>query len=79
MNARQRYNARRMAEFNARKGSEAASGRKLEEAIGGCSIRVLNAVAVPKRKPKETGSICMPDVAIYYAGHRKQSDVSARG
>ncbi|WP_050978603.1 hypothetical protein [Edwardsiella tarda] len=79
MNARQRYNARRMAEFNARKGSEAAAGRKIEEAIGGCSIRVLNAVAVPKRKPKETGSICMPDVAIYYAGYRKQSDVSARG
>ncbi|MGY0156396.1 transcriptional antitermination N peptide [Edwardsiella tarda] len=25
------------------------------------------------------GSICMPDVAIYYAGYRKQSDVSARG
>ncbi|BEH73351.1 hypothetical protein [Edwardsiella tarda] len=78
MNARQRYNARRMAEFNVRKGSEAAAGRKLEEAIGGCSIRVLNAVAVPKRKPKETGSICMPDVAIYSAGFRNTKQITAR-
>lgn len=77
MNSRQR----RAMRYRASCAKEAASGRKLEEAIGGCSIRVLNAVAVPKRKTKvkETGSICMPDVAIYYAGYRKQSDVSARG
>lgn len=75
MNSRQR----RAMRYRASCAKEAAAGRKLEEAIGGCSIRVLNAVAVPKRKPKDTGSICMPDVAIYYAGYRKQSDVSARG
>lgn len=55
-----------------------SASHKKKEAIGGFSIRVLNAVAVPKRKPKETGSICMPDVAIYYANHRKSGDVTAR-
>lgn len=74
MNSRQR----RAMRYRAACAKEAASGRKLEEAIGGCSIRVLNAVAVPKRKPKETGSICMPDVAIYSAGFRNTKQITAR-
>ena len=81
MNARQRYNFRRMAEFNARKAKEAAFNRKLEEAIGGCSIRVLNAVSVPKRHHSysELGSACLPKTAIYQTGYRrKQSTVTAR-
>ncbi|WP_442777744.1 transcriptional antitermination N peptide [Edwardsiella piscicida] len=56
----------------------ASASHKKKEAIGGCSIRVLNAVAVPKRKPKETGSICMPDVAIYSAGFRNTKQITAR-
>ncbi|HHT9074192.1 TPA: hypothetical protein ACT5CI_002879 [Edwardsiella tarda] len=75
MNSRQR----RAMRYRATCTKETSASHKEKEAIGGCSIRVLNAVAVPKRQPKETGSICMPDVAIYYAGYRKQSDVSARG
>ncbi|KAB7700412.1 Uncharacterised protein [Plesiomonas shigelloides] len=81
MNARQRYNFRRMAEFNARKAKEAAFNRKLEEAIGGCSIRVLNAVSVPKRhhSHSELGSTCLPKTAMYQAGYRrKQANVTAR-
>ncbi|XEH50477.1 regulator [Edwardsiella tarda] len=32
-----------------------------------------------REKEVTVGSVCMPDVAIFYAGYRKQSDVSARG
>lgn len=81
MNARQRYNFRRMAEFNARKAKEAAFNRKRKEAIEGCSIRVLNAVSVPKRHHSHTelGSTCLPKTAMYQAGHRsKPSNITAR-
>lgn len=44
MNARQRYNARRMAEFNAKKSDTLAATRKAKESAGGCSIRVRSAV-----------------------------------
>ena len=77
MNARQRYRALRAA--NHRKAVEAQGRfeRKIEEVMSGCSERVSRAaygtLSLRDRKPKAE-AICMPDVAIYSAGHRTKSD-----
>lgn len=44
-----------------------------EASVTGCRDRVVQALRAPNwRQPKEevTGSICIPQVAIYNAGHR---------
>lgn len=46
----------------------------------GCSERVTKAIslATTRQKEVEGGSVCLPDVAIFAAGHRKSNNVTAR-
>ncbi len=46
----------------------------------GCSERVTRAVshAVVRHKEVEGGSVLLPDVALYAAGHRKCGQITAR-
>ncbi|MBL7390656.1 hypothetical protein KX927_02965 [Escherichia coli] len=46
----------------------------------GCSERVTRAVshAVVRQKEVEGGAVCLPEVALYAAGHRKSNNVTAR-
>ncbi|CAB0019690.1 unnamed protein product, partial [Nesidiocoris tenuis] len=50
--------------------SEAALQRRIEEAVAGCSINVVRAVSALSMREQRTGTVCMPDVAIYRAGYR---------
>lgn len=60
-------NRRRMAEFNARKAAEAMQLKPVD--------RVERALKAPNwRNRPEQVTECMPDVAIYSAGHRTKSD-----
>lgn len=46
----------------------------------GCSERVTRAVshAVVRQKEIEGGAVCLPEVALFAAGHRKSNNVTAR-
>lgn len=46
----------------------------------GCSERVSRAISLAGTRQKEVegGSVCLPDVAIFAAGHRKSKQVTAR-
>lgn len=46
----------------------------------GCSERVTRAVshAVVRQKEVEGGAVCLPEVALFAAGHRKSKQVTAR-
>lgn len=46
----------------------------------GCSDRVTRAVshAVVRQKEVEGGAVCLPEVALFAAGHRKSKQVTAR-
>lgn len=89
MNARQRYNAKRIAEFNAKKEEVNAYTSRINKAytklsmgLSGCSERTVKALSLPTpvvRGEKEvTGSYCLPQVAIFAAGNRKSESVTAR-
>lgn len=58
----------------------AAPEASQEASVTGCRDRVQQALRAPNwRQPKEeTGSACLPQVAIYSAGHRKSNEVTAR-
>ena len=74
MNAKQRYRAKRSAQYHAEQRDRLA-GMKDDM---GCSSRVANAISGPALRDKYSGSICLPDVAIYQAGHRKSVNITAR-
>ena len=60
-------NRRRMAEFNARKSAEAMQLKPVD--------RVEQALKAPNwRNRPDQVSQCMPDIAIYSAGHRSKGD-----
>ncbi|MFI4031764.1 transcriptional antitermination N peptide [Klebsiella quasipneumoniae] len=82
MNSRQRYKAKRAAEHRERM----QYCQKLERAFArlseSCSNRVLSATSLcslrDKQEPESTGSMCLPEVALFAAGHRKSKQVTAR-
>ncbi|RKQ38363.1 transcriptional regulator [Enterobacter sp. R1(2018)] len=82
-------NQRRMAEYNARKAAQQIDAgnyagkinRAFAKLSGEPSPRVEQALRAPNwREPKEdaSGSICIPQVAIFQAGHRKSENITAR-
>jgi hypothetical protein len=77
MNSKQKYRVRRLAEYNGKKAEAVEVARKKLE-VGGCSARVTLAMTTPPLRNEHSGSICLPDVAIYQAGHRKSVNVTAR-
>ncbi|MDF3709867.1 hypothetical protein P3S30_16025 [Enterobacter hormaechei] len=46
----------------------------------GCSERVSRAISLAGTRQKEVegGAVCLPEVALYAAGHRKSKQVTAR-
>ncbi|MGX5099909.1 transcriptional antitermination N peptide [Enterobacter cloacae] len=46
----------------------------------GCSERVTKAISLAGTRQKEVegGAVCLPEVAIFAAGHRKSNNVTAR-
>lgn len=69
-------NQRRMAAYNAKKAAEATDAsrfsKKLTVALSGCSLNVVRATSAPSLREKhESTSQCLPQVALYQAGHRK--------
>lgn len=46
----------------------------------GCSERVTKAISLAgtRQKNVEGGAVCLPDVALFAAGHRKSKQVTAR-
>ena len=46
----------------------------------GCSERVTKAISLAGTRQKEVegGAVCLPEVAIFAAGHRKSKQVTAR-
>lgn len=81
-------NQRRMAEYNSRKaaqqidaGNYAGKINRAFAKLSGASLpRVEQALRAPNwREPKEeSGGACLPQVAMYSAGHRKSENITAR-
>lgn len=46
----------------------------------GCSERVSRAISLAgtRQKEVEVGAVCLPEVALFAAGHRKSNNVTAR-
>lgn len=46
----------------------------------GCSERVSRAISLAGTRQKEVegGAVCLPEVAMFAAGHRKSNNVTAR-
>lgn len=46
----------------------------------GCSERVSRAISLAGKRQKEVegGAVCLPEVALFAAGHRKSNNVTAR-
>ena len=78
-------NQRRMAAYNASKAAAQIEQTNFERRImltlSGCSSeRVARAVSGPSVREikQESGAMCLPEVAIFAAGHRKSESVTAR-
>lgn len=81
-------NQRRMAAYNAMKATQKLEAKayckKIDRAFSrlseGCSERVTKAIllAGTRQKEVEGGSVCLPDVAMFAAGHRTSKQVTAR-
>ena len=70
-NAKTRYKARR-AEKHAQERSDKVMAKKIDVAMSGCSERTLKALIVlPRVKESNYGPVCLPQVYIYRAGHRR--------
>lgn len=86
-NAKSRYKARRAAAQEEQR-KDMTMSKKIDVAISGCSERTLKAITSIDYKMKpargvnessESGAICIPNVAIYAAGHRKCENITCRG
>ncbi|KAE9776412.1 transcriptional regulator, partial [Escherichia coli] len=85
MNSRQRYKAKRAAEHRERKEYCKRIDRAFSRLSEDCSDRVIKAINSTeykmnlRSKPEpDYGSPCLPEVAMYAAGHRKSERVTAR-
>lgn len=78
MNSRER----RIARYREKCAAEANKKKIIDKSLSGCSERTVKALSLPTpvvRDEKEvTGSYCLPQVAIFAAGHRKSESVTAR-
>lgn len=79
MNSRQRYKAKRAAEHRERKEYCQKIERAFSRLSEDCSNRVLRATSLGSLRDNcSTGSACLPEVAMYAAGHRNTKQVTAR-
>ena len=81
-------NQRRMAAYNAMKATQKLEAKayckRIDRAFSrlseGCSERVTKAISLAGTRQKEIegGSVCLPEVALFAAGHRTSKQVTAR-
>ena len=76
MNSRQRYKAKRAAEHRERTQYCQKIERAFSRLSEDCSNRVLRATSLgSQRDTTSAGASCLPEVAIFAAGHRKSKQV----
>lgn len=82
---RMRERGEHYAAYKALCDADRAMARKLEAAFTklseGCTAKVARAIKGPSVRDlkEESGAMCLPDVALYAAGHRKPTEtVTAR-
>mgnify|MGYP000417268478 FL=1 len=85
MNAKKRCKLRRLERRSEERNSADAErrlARKIATTLSGCSERTVKALSLPtpvvRGEEEVTGSYCLPEVALYAAGHRKSERVTAR-
>lgn len=76
-NARNRRRARRQAQREQAM-QDASLARRVANST--CSTRVTKAISLAgtRQKEVESGAVCLPEVALFAAGHRKSNNVTAR-
>ncbi|HGH4643581.1 TPA: hypothetical protein ACJIWE_000706 [Enterobacter roggenkampii] len=76
-NARNRRRARRQAQREQAM-QDASLARRVANST--CSTRVTKAISLAGTRQKEVegGPVCLPEVALFAAGHRKSNNVTAR-
>ena len=76
-NARNRRRARRQAQREQAM-QDASLARRVANST--CSTRVTKAISLAGTRQKEVegGAVCLPEVAIFAAGHRTSKQVTAR-
>ncbi|WP_257394197.1 hypothetical protein [Enterobacter hormaechei] len=76
-NARNRRRARRQAQREQAM-QDASLARRVANST--CSTRVTKAISLAGTRQKEVegGAVCLPEVALFAAGHRKSKQVTAR-
>lgn len=76
-NARNRRRARRQAQREQAM-QDASLARRVANST--CSTRVSKAISLAgtRKKEVEGGAVCLPEVALFAAGHRKSNNVTAR-
>lgn len=76
-NARNRRRARRKAQREQAM-QDASLARRVANST--CSTRVTKAISLAGTRQKEVegGAVCLPEVAIFAAGHRNTKQVTAR-
>ncbi|NHW96213.1 hypothetical protein G9X48_11925 [Cronobacter sp. HA18006] len=78
--AKSRYKARRAAKIEQAQ-QDASLARRIEQKLSGC-VRADKAASLGSLRCKEederSGSICLPNVALYAAGYRKSKQLTAR-
>lgn len=76
-NARNRRRARRQAQRE-KAMQDASLARRVANST--CSTRVTKAISLAGTRLKEVegGAVCLPEVALFAAGHRKSNNVTAR-
>ena len=81
---RMRERGEHYAAYKALCDADRATARKLEAAFTklteGCTEKISRAINSPSVREAEieSGSVCLPQVAIFSAGHRKSESVTAR-
>lgn len=74
-----RNQARRLAAFNAKKAAEKRLENRIGGILGGCMSRVERATSLGGfRDSNAGGATCLPEVAIFAAGHRNSKQITAR-
>lgn len=72
MNNKQRKKLQRAVEHRAMKLQQQGFERRIVSTLSSCNQRVEKAVISPSLRDRhESTSVCLPDVALYQAGHRK--------
>lgn len=64
---------RKQGEYLAKKDADRELAKKISKAWA-----KLTRVEIPSQKPVYSGSCCLPEVAMFAAGHRKSKSVTAR-